>query len=125
MAYSADFRKAAVEYKDNGHTFLELKEVFGITNKTYADWKKLHEETGSYEKRKVTRKPRKIDLERLKKALEEKPDAYLYELAEPFGCSKQAVFRALKKLKITYKKNHSSTQKNLKKNARSTSKKLL
>jgi transposase len=119
MAYSVDFREAAVAYKDNGHTFAELEAVFGITNKTYSDWKKLHGETGSYEKREVLRKPKKIELERLKKALEEKPDAYLYELAEPFGCSKQAVFYALKRLKITYKKRHSHTLKNPKKNVRS------
>jgi transposase len=97
MAYSEDFREAAVAYKDNGHTFAELKEVFGITNKTYDDWKKLYKETGWYSKRNVVRKPKKIVLERLKTALEEKPDAYLYELAERFGCSEQAVFYALKK----------------------------
>jgi transposase len=119
MAYSVDFREAAVAYKDGGHTFAELKEVFKITNKTYDDWKKLYEETGSYEKRKVERKPKKIDLSRLQKAIEEKPDAYLYELAEPFGCSEQAVFYALKKINITYKKRHSPTPKNPKKSARS------
>ena len=119
MAYSVDFRKAAVEYKDNGHTFAELKEAYGITNKTYDDWKKLHEENGSYDKREVVRKPKKIDIEVLKKALEEKPDAYLRELAEPFKCSEQAIFKALKKHKITYKKRHSHTPKNPKKNVRS------
>jgi transposase len=115
MAYSADFREAAVKYKDDGHTFAQLKEVFGITNKTYDDWKKLRKETGSYGKRKVVRKPKKIHLDRLKKALEEKPDAYLYELAEPFKCSEQAVFYALKRLKITYKKRRLPTRKNQKK----------
>ncbi len=119
MAYSEDFRKAAVEYKDKGHTFADLKEAYGITNKTYDDWKKLYEETGSYAKREVVRKPKKIELERLRKAIEEKPDAYLYELAELFKCSEQAVFYALKKLRITYKKRHIHTPKNLKKSERS------
>jgi transposase len=120
MAYSEDFRKAAVEYKDKGHTFEELKEAYGITNKTYDDWKKLYKETGSYAKRKVVRKPKKIDLDRLRKAVEEKPDAYLYELAELFKCSEQAVFYALKKIKITYKKRHSPILKNPKNNGRNT-----
>jgi hypothetical protein len=31
MAYSEDYRKATVEYKQNGHTFKELKEAFSIT----------------------------------------------------------------------------------------------
>jgi hypothetical protein len=41
----------------------------------------------------------------LKKAVQEKPDAYLHELAELFGCSAQAVFYMLKKMDITFKKN--------------------
>ena len=32
MAYSIDYRKRAVEYKDSGHTFKELKEAFKIFN---------------------------------------------------------------------------------------------
>jgi transposase len=118
MAYSVDFRRTAVEYKDSGHTFKELKEVFGITNKTYDDWKKLYGETGSFEKREVKRQPKKINFDELKKALEEKPDAYLYELAEPFGCSEVAIHYALIKLGITYKKRHSPTLKSPKKNER-------
>jgi len=117
MAYSIDFRKAAVEYKDSGHTFEELKNVFGITNKTYSDWKKLYKETGSYGKRELVRKPKKIDYERLIKAVEEKPDAYLYELAEPFNCSEQAIFTALKKLRITVKKRRLPARKNPNKSA--------
>lgn len=123
MAYSADFRKAAVAYKDSGHTFKELQEVFGITNKTYSDWRKLHQETGSYEKREVVRQPKKIVIERLKKAIEEKPDAFLYELAELFGCSEQAVFYALRKHNITFKKRRSPTQKSQRKSVRSMKKK--
>lgn len=123
MAYSADFRKTAVAYKDNGHTFKELQEVFGITNKTYSDWRKLHQETGSYEKREVVRQPKKIVIERLKKAIEEKPDAFLYELAELFGCSEQAVFYALRKHNITLKKRRSPTQKSQRKSVQSMQKK--
>ncbi|MDO4570263.1 MAG: IS630 transposase-related protein [Planctomycetia bacterium] len=40
---------------------------------------------------------RKIDKEKLRQAVQEKPDAYLEELAKPSGCSVQAVFYALKK----------------------------
>jgi len=39
MAYSKDYRKQAVEYKDTGHTFGELREVFRIPPRTYCDWK--------------------------------------------------------------------------------------
>jgi transposase len=65
----------------------------------------LLEETGSLKPRYKRTRKRKIDLEKLQKTVEEKPDSYLFELAKPFDCTEQAVFYALKKLKITVKKN--------------------
>ena len=119
MSYSKDFRKAAVEYKEQGHTFRQLKEAYKISPQRYYEWKKLMGETGSYEPREVKHRFRKIAPEKLKQAVKERPDAYLYELAELFGCSAQAVFKMLKKLKITYKKRLSHTQKSPPKSARS------
>ena len=46
-------------------------------------------------------------------AVEEKPDAYLSELAKPYDCTEQAVFYALKKLDITVKKNNIHTPKSV------------
>jgi hypothetical protein len=40
MAYSIDFIKRAVAYKQKGHTFVQLREVFGIPALTYYDWEK-------------------------------------------------------------------------------------
>lgn len=115
MTYDKNFRERAIAFKQSGATFKQLKEVFGIDNKTYAAWVKLQEETGSI----VTTKShnprkRKIDLELLKQEVERNPDAYLKELAVLFNCTPQAIFYALKKLRITYKKKHSPTRKNLK-----------
>ncbi|MDR2006395.1 MAG: transposase, partial [Acidaminococcales bacterium] len=47
MAYSLDYRKAAIEFKENGHTLVQLKETFKITAQTYYNWKKLESDTGS------------------------------------------------------------------------------
>ena len=102
MSYGIDYRKAAIEFKENEHTFKKLKEVFKITPQTYYNWLELEKETGSLKARKVEMRKRKIDLNKLKKAVKEKPDAYLYELAKPFNCTVQAVFYALEKSKITY-----------------------
>jgi transposase len=57
---------------------------------------------------------RKIDKEKLKQAVAEKPDAYLHELASSFNCSLQAVSDMLKKLKITRKKRPLPILKNVK-----------
>lgn len=116
MAYDEKYRAQAVSYKDSGHTFKQLKEIFKITSFTYYEWKKNKETTGFYVRPKIgkaTRK-RKINPEELKLAIEEKPDAYLRELAEKFNCSINAIHKRLKQLKITYKKRHLPIRKNLK-----------
>jgi transposase len=112
MAYSIDFRERALAYIDEGHTYKELYEAFKIYPSTIATWRKLRSETGSLNTQYRATRSRKIDKEQLLRAIEEKPDAYLSELAKPFGCTEQAVFYALKKLDITVKKNSIHTQKN-------------
>jgi len=110
--YSIDYRKRAVEYKQEGHTFKELKETFLISSETYYRW--VQEYENGFPKPKTPReRSRKIDKQRLRQAVEEKPDAYLSELAELFDCTFQAVAKMLKTMKITLKKRPSPTQKNL------------
>ena len=114
MAYTTDYRQAAIEFKQSGHTFAELKEVFKITPRTYYQWVELLETTGSLQYRNASQRQGKIDLEKLKQAVEEKPDAYLRELAVKFGVSTTAIHKRLEKHKITYKKRRSHTPKNAK-----------
>jgi len=103
MAYSIDYKKRAVEYKDSGHTFKELEEAFKIPPITYYDWKEKFS-NGYYETKPKRERSRKIDKEKLKQAVADTPDAYLYELAALFDCTPQAVFYMLIKLDITLKK---------------------
>lgn len=111
MAYSEDFRRRAVEYMDAGHTGKELYEAFKIYPTAIARWRKLELETGTLEAEYNETRSGKIDMEKLKQAIEEKPDLYLSELAELFGCTKQAIFYALKRIGITRKKRHLHTAK--------------
>ena len=113
--YSIDFIRCAVAFKDEGHTFRELKDTFNIPAETYYQWKEKLE--NGYNGEKIFReRKRKIDKDELKIAIAENPDAYLYELAEKFDCTVQAVFYALEKLKITRKKRPLLITKNQKKN---------
>ena len=105
MAYSKDFIERAVAYKDKGNSFSQLREAFGIPSATYYDWKEKIESGFDFGVKTKKERSRKIDREKLKQAVQENPGAYLYELARPFGCSPQAVFRMLEKMKITLKKN--------------------
>ncbi|MCL2210019.1 MAG: IS630 transposase-related protein [Treponema sp.] len=101
--YSIDFIRCAVAYRDEGHTFTELKTVFKIPPETYYLWKEKLE--NGYTGEKVFReRKRKIDKDILKQAVKDNPDIYLYKLAKIFNCTEQAVFYALEKLKITRKK---------------------
>jgi transposase len=114
MAYGIDFIKRAVAYRQNGHSLQQLREAFGIPPETYYKWAN-NLETGYYEIEKgIQERKRKIDREELKNAVADKPDAYLYELAELFECSPQAIFYMLKKLNITLKKRPLPIVKNLK-----------
>jgi transposase len=115
--YSIDFIRCAVAFKDKGHTFKELKETFNIPSETYYIWKEKLAKGYNGEKG-FRERTRKIDKEKLKEAVEKNPDAYLYELAQLFNCTPQAVFLMLEKLKITRKKSPSIIMKGPKKNAK-------
>ena len=113
--YSIDYRKRAVEYKREGHTFKKLYEAFKINNQCYYNWSREYDATNGYTN--YTPKPKqkrkgKIDKEKLALAVKEKPDAYLRELAKPFGCSPTAVFYALEEMGLTLKKRPSHTRRN-------------
>ena len=104
MAYSIDFIKRAVIYRQQGHSFKELNEAFEISSATYYDWEKKLK-NGHYEVKIKRTRHRKIDKEKLKQAVSEKPDAFLKEYAKQFNCSAVAIFYALEDLNITRKKN--------------------
>lgn len=117
MAYSVDFKKLVLKYRRSGHTINETCEFSGIVSSTYYEWEK--EEALDFPPSKKRGYEKKICKEELKMAIKEKPDSYLRELAKPFGCTPQAVQKALKNMGITLKKRRSPTQKSPKKNERS------
>ncbi len=53
---------------------------------------------------------RKIDLDALLQDIRDYPDAYQYERAQRFGVTQKAIWQALKKLRVSYKKNAGSPQ---------------
>jgi transposase len=113
MAYSMDYRKRAVAYKQEGHTFKQLREAFGIPSETYYQWKEKLD-SGYYETPVKRERRRKIDKAVLRQAVADRPDAFLKEYAEQFGCTATAVFYALEKLDITRKKSRLLITKNQK-----------
>jgi transposase len=103
MAYSADYRKAAIAFKQAGHIFREPGEVFKITPRTYYQWIEILETSGSVKIEIKRTRRRKIDPDALKKAVEEKPSAGLRELSKMFDCAPSSIYRRLVSLGLTYK----------------------
>ena len=101
MSYSLDFRVRVFKLKHKEQlTFQQTSDRFGIPIRTLFRWQKRLEP-------KTTRnKPStKIDMDALSKDVKDNPDAYQYERAKKFGVSQSAIFYALKRLKISTKKN--------------------
>jgi transposase len=107
MSYDIKYRQRAIEYWEAGHSKTETASVFKVGTTTLQTWKSQLKETGTLEPKKRSATWRKIDPEKLKEILERQPDAYLKEIAKEFGCSDVAVLKALRRLKISRKKNRS------------------
>ena len=101
MSYSLDFRKHVFKIKEREALSFEAVSVrFGISVRTLFRWQIRLEP-------KTTRK--KIDMAALEKHVEDYPDAYQYERASALGVSPNCILYALRRLKISRKKNFFSS----------------
>jgi len=104
MYYDVKFRERVLEHVNSGKSQKEVREWFNLGANTITQWKKLQKETGKLENRELERDYKKIDPEKLKRDIEERPDDFDKERAVRFNCTKEAIRKARKKLKITRKK---------------------
>ena len=104
MSYDPTFRERAVKHAQT-HGIKKTCESFGASASALKSWQKLYRETGALGNKPLNRKWRKIDPELLLKDVRERPDAFNWERAERFGCRAEAIRQALRKLKVTRKKN--------------------
>lgn len=104
MGYSKDLRERVLAYHKEGNTIEKTSEVFKVGTTTISAWKKLLSETGSLDKKKLKRSPRKYESEKLRTYIDENPEATLVEIAKEFGGSKSGAFDALEREKISLKK---------------------
>ena len=92
---------------DEGHSYRKTAAVFKVSPSTLQTWKLQLNETGTLAPKQRKGTWRKIDPDKLRRYVEEHPDAYQYEIAAAFEVRLYAIQKALKRLKITRKKNHS------------------
>ncbi len=88
-----------VKHKE-GLTFQEVSDRFDIPIRTLFRWQQRIEP-----KTQRNKPSTKIDMQALRKDVEQNPDHYQYERAKKFGVSQSAIFYALQRLKMSYKKN--------------------
>lgn len=101
MGYSLDFRQQVFKIKQKEKlTFQQVSDRFGVPIRTLFRWQNRIEP-----KDKRNKPSTKIDMEALAKDVKDNPDHFQYERAKKFGVSQSAIYYALKRLKVSYKKN--------------------
>ena len=96
MAYREDLRIRVVEFVRNGGSKAEAQGLFRVSEWCVYDWLKRGENLTP--DKPGAKEPRKVNLAKLRKLVEEKPDAYLDELAKDLNVGKTAVWRGCQKL---------------------------
>ena len=106
MTYSTDFRRKVLETKERDSLSFETAAVrFNVGKSSVTRWAKRLEPCRSRNKSAV-----KTDTELLAQDVALYPDAYQHERAERLGCSQRGISDALKRLKISRKKNFFSSE---------------
>ena len=106
MSHSVSFRRHVLRIKARDDlSFAQVAARFSVGVASVKRWSK-RVEPKPYERRKGI----KIDLEALAQDVRDHPDAYQYERAARFGVTPKAIWKALRKLDVTYKKSHATSQ---------------
>ena len=110
MSKDKDLRLSAVLYRLDGHTYVETAKIFHASVSAIRVWVQKYQETGDLSDKPLNRGFKKIDPDKLRTYVKERPDDTQQEIADAFGCTNQAVSKALKRLKITRKKKRFATR---------------
>jgi len=104
-AYSLDLRNKVISFISQGGSKREAAKMFDIGEDTIYRWMRLNK-LGDLSAKKRTDFPTKIPLETLRKYVEKHPDHILKEIGQAVGLSASNVWKHLKKLDLTRKKDH-------------------
>ena len=106
MAYPAFYRKKVSAYrKKHNATIKETAEHFKIGTASVSRW--VHKQEPAKTR---VKKPTKITDKALLKDVKKYPDSFQYERAKRLGVSPTGINHALKRLKISYKKNPATSK---------------
>ena len=108
MSYSIDLRERVITFIEGGGSKVEASRLFQVSCRTVFMWIQQKKERGNLKIKSRESKPYKIDEKALIAYVKENPDHYLKQIAEHFHVTAPAIFFALKRLKITFKKKRFS-----------------
>jgi len=114
-AYSVDLRERVLDYLNRNNDKNAASELFKVGIATVYRWVKQKMEKGHLEPHHREYVYKKLDYNLLAQYVKDHPDYFLLEIAEHFSVTEQAIFYALKKLKITRKKRTSYTKNGMRK----------
>ncbi|WP_220017728.1 IS630 transposase-related protein [Candidatus Rhabdochlamydia oedothoracis] len=113
-----DLRKRVLQYLEENNDKMKASQLFQVGIATVYRWVKRKKQRGNVEPLKKKSTYKKIDDQRLIAYVEKNPDHFLSEIAKHFGLTLQAIFYALKRLKITRKKRLRFIRKGMRKQER-------
>ncbi|MCL2855402.1 MAG: IS630 transposase-related protein [Defluviitaleaceae bacterium] len=105
MTYDNKFKLRAIEYYEEGNTIRQTAQVFKISPNTLNTWLKQYREHKNFASKPRTYTHGKLKEQALLDFLKDNPDAYQYEMAEHFGVSQMAIWKALRRFGVTRKKD--------------------
>jgi hypothetical protein len=101
--YSVDLREKALKCKET-HSEAETSRIFGVSVRALREWEKIQKAHGNVKPKELERSGRKIKEAELKADVASYPDDFNWERAKRFGCTEEAIRKAMKRNKLTRKK---------------------
>ena len=118
--YSVDLREKILKYLEKSPNKKLASQLFQIGVATIHRWVNLKKKEGHVKPKHRKYAYKRIDDQKLIEYVEAHPDHFLSEIAENFSLTPQAIFYALKRLKITRKKRLRFTRNEKKKSEDNT-----
>ena len=101
MTHSLDFRMKVLSVKEKENlSFRKVAKRFDVGVASVMRWSKNPNPLKNRNKPAT-----KIDMEALKKDIQDSPDSYQYERAKKFVVSQTGIWHAMNRLNVSYKKN--------------------
>ena len=104
-SYSVDLRERVLNYLEKNNNRKAASLLFQVGVATIYRWISRKKEKGNVQPLRRPYAYKKIDDQKLVEYVETHPDQFLSEIAQHFNLTPQAIFYALKRLKITRKKS--------------------